>query len=25
MRLPMKFAKKLYGVTKVGTKVVIEG
>jgi hypothetical protein len=25
MRLPMKFAQKLYGVTKVGTKVVIEG
>lgn len=25
MRLPMKFAEKLYGVTKVGTKVVIEG
>ena len=25
MRLPMKFAQKLYGVTKIGTKVVIEG
>lgn len=25
MRLPLKFAEKLYGVTKVGTKVVIEG
>jgi lipoprotein-anchoring transpeptidase ErfK/SrfK len=25
IRLPMKFAEKLYGVTKVGTKVVIEG
>lgn len=25
MRLPMQFAQKLYGVTKVGTKVVIEG
>jgi lipoprotein-anchoring transpeptidase ErfK/SrfK len=25
MRLPMKFAEKLYGVTKLGTKVVIEG
>jgi hypothetical protein len=25
MRLPMKFAQKLYGVTKLGTKVVIEG
>jgi len=25
MRLPMKFAEKLYGVTKIGTKVVIEG
>jgi lipoprotein-anchoring transpeptidase ErfK/SrfK len=25
MRLPMKFAEKMYGVTKVGTKVVIEG
>jgi lipoprotein-anchoring transpeptidase ErfK/SrfK len=25
MRLPMKFAEKLYGVTKVGTKVIIEG
>ena len=25
MRLPMKFAEKLYAVTKVGTKVVIEG
>ena len=25
MRLPMKFAEKLYLVTKVGTKVVIEG
>jgi len=25
MRLPMKFAEKLYGVTRVGTKVVIEG
>jgi lipoprotein-anchoring transpeptidase ErfK/SrfK len=25
IRLPMKFAEKLYGVTKVGSKVVIEG
>lgn len=25
MRLPMKFAEKMYGVTKLGTKVVIEG
>ncbi len=25
MRLPMKFAEKLYGVTKIGTRVVIEG
>lgn len=25
MRLPIKFAEKLYGVTKLGTKVVIEG
>ena len=25
MRLPLKFAEKLYGVTKLGTKVVIEG
>jgi lipoprotein-anchoring transpeptidase ErfK/SrfK len=25
MRLPMKFAEKLYAVTKIGTKVVIEG
>jgi lipoprotein-anchoring transpeptidase ErfK/SrfK len=25
IRLPMKFAQKLYGVTKVGTKVIIEG
>jgi len=25
MRLPMKFAEKLYGVTKIGTKVIIEG
>ena len=25
VRLPMKFAEKLYGLTKVGTKVVIEG
>jgi lipoprotein-anchoring transpeptidase ErfK/SrfK len=25
IRLPMKFAQKLYGLTKVGTKVVIEG
>src|SRR5579884_471845 len=25
MRLPIKFAQKLYSVTKVGTKVVIEG
>ena len=25
MRLPMKFAEKLYGVTKIGTKVLIEG
>jgi lipoprotein-anchoring transpeptidase ErfK/SrfK len=25
IRLPMKFAEKLYGVTRVGTKVLIEG
>jgi len=25
VRLPMKFAEKLYGVTKVGSKVIIEG
>ena len=25
MRLPMKFAEKLYGVTRVGSKVIIEG
>ena len=25
MRLPMKFAEKLYSVTKIGTRVVIEG
>jgi lipoprotein-anchoring transpeptidase ErfK/SrfK len=25
IRLPMKFAEKLYGVTKIGTKVIIEG
>ena len=25
IRLPMKFAEKLYGVTKVGTPVIIEG
>ena len=25
MRLPMKFAEKLYGLTKIGAKVVIEG
>jgi lipoprotein-anchoring transpeptidase ErfK/SrfK len=25
MRLPIKFAEKMYGVTKIGTKVVIEG
>jgi lipoprotein-anchoring transpeptidase ErfK/SrfK len=25
IRLPMKFAQKLYGVTKLGTKVIIEG
>ncbi|GAA3904962.1 hypothetical protein GCM10022276_24450 [Sphingomonas limnosediminicola] len=25
IRLPMKFAEKLYGLTKVGSKVVIEG
>jgi lipoprotein-anchoring transpeptidase ErfK/SrfK len=25
MRLPLKFAEKLYGVTKIGTKVLIEG
>ena len=25
MRLPLKFAEKLYGVTRLGTKVVIEG
>ena len=25
IRLPMKFAEKLYGVTKVGSKIIIEG
>ena len=25
IRLPMKFAEKLYGLTKVGSQVVIEG
>jgi lipoprotein-anchoring transpeptidase ErfK/SrfK len=25
MRLPLKFAEKMYAVTKIGTKVVIEG
>jgi lipoprotein-anchoring transpeptidase ErfK/SrfK len=25
VRLPMKFAEKLYGVTRIGTKVIIEG
>ena len=25
VRLPMKFAEKLYGLTKVGTEVIIEG
>ena len=25
MRLPMKFAEKLYAVTRIGTKVIIEG
>ena len=25
IRMPMKFAEKLYGVTKIGSKVVIEG
>lgn len=25
IRMPMKFAEKVYGLTKVGTKVVIEG
>lgn len=25
VRLPLKFAEKLYGMTKIGTKVVIEG
>jgi lipoprotein-anchoring transpeptidase ErfK/SrfK len=25
MRLPMKFAEKFYGVTRLGTKVIIEG
>ena len=25
MRLPLKFAEKLYGVTRLGTKVIIEG
>jgi lipoprotein-anchoring transpeptidase ErfK/SrfK len=25
MRLPLKFAEKMYGVTRIGTKVVIEG
>ena len=25
VRLPLKFAEKLYGMTKIGTKVIIEG
>ncbi|MFP5329877.1 MAG: L,D-transpeptidase family protein [Alphaproteobacteria bacterium] len=25
MRLPLKFAEKLYGMTKIGTEVIIEG
>ena len=25
IRLPMKFAEKLYGLTTVGSKVIIEG
>jgi lipoprotein-anchoring transpeptidase ErfK/SrfK len=25
IRLPMKFAERLYGLTKVGTKVIVEG
>jgi lipoprotein-anchoring transpeptidase ErfK/SrfK len=25
IHLPMKFAEKLYGLTKIGTKVIIEG
>jgi lipoprotein-anchoring transpeptidase ErfK/SrfK len=25
VRLPLKFAEKLYGLTKVGTKVIVEG
>ena len=25
VRLPLKFAEKLYGLTKVGTKIIIEG
>jgi lipoprotein-anchoring transpeptidase ErfK/SrfK len=25
VRLPLKFAEKLFGMTKIGTKVVIEG
>ena len=25
VRLPMKFAEKVYGLTKIGTKVIIEG
>jgi lipoprotein-anchoring transpeptidase ErfK/SrfK len=25
IRMPMKFAEKVYGLTKIGTKVVIEG
>jgi lipoprotein-anchoring transpeptidase ErfK/SrfK len=25
VRLPLKFAEKLYGLTKIGTKVIIEG
>ena len=25
MRLPLKFAEKLYGATRIGTKVIIEG
>ena len=25
VRLPLKFAERLYGLTKIGTKVIIEG
>jgi lipoprotein-anchoring transpeptidase ErfK/SrfK len=25
VRLPLKFAEKLFGMTKIGTKVIIEG